>query len=145
MVVAKSTAGRNGNFVETIGTYNPVIKPTHLQVNEERALYWLMQGAQPSETSAYLLNKIGVLDRYFEQRPAAKASFKFLDKRTAAISVPSVIEQPSSKAAVAEPEPEPEPAAPEEVVEEVPVAGEGDDPIIAEAESAPTEETSEQA
>lgn len=145
MVVAKSTAARNGNFVETIGTYNPVVKPTHLQVNEERALYWLMQGAQPSETSAYLLNKIGVLDRYFEQRPAAKANFKFLDKRTAAISVPSVIEQPSAKAAEPEPEPEPEPAAPEEVVEEVPVAGDGEEPVVAEADAAPTEDTSEEA
>ncbi|HVT13135.1 MAG TPA: 30S ribosomal protein S16 [Fimbriimonadaceae bacterium] len=114
VVVAKSTAGRNGAFVETIGTYDPVVKPTLININEERALHWLMQGAQPSETTAILLNKIGVLAKYFEARPSAKKQYKFLDKRTAAISVPTAIEAPKAEAAPAPaPTPTPEPAAPE--------------------------------
>src|SRR5438128_2128148 len=107
VVVAKSTAGRNGAFVETIGTYDPVVKPTLININEDRALHWLMSGAQPSETTAILLNKVGILPKYFEVRPSAKKQYKFLDKRTAAISVPTVIEQPKAEA----PAPAPAPAA----------------------------------
>src|SRR5271165_7083714 len=92
VVVAKSTAARNGAFVETIGTYDPLTQPKIITINEERALHWLMSGAQPTETTAYLLNKVGILPKFFEARPAAKKSYSFLDKRTAAISVKSVVE-----------------------------------------------------
>src|SRR5579863_605048 len=91
VVVAKSTAGRNGAFVETLGQYDPVVKPALININEERALYWLNEGAQPTETTAYLLNKVGILPRFFEARPAAKKNYGFLDKRTASISVPSAV------------------------------------------------------
>jgi small subunit ribosomal protein S16 len=87
VVVAKSSAGRNGSFVETLGIYDPVSQPKKLEINEERALYWLLQGAQPSETTAYILNKAGVLPRFLEQRPNQKKNYSFLDKTTAAISV----------------------------------------------------------
>jgi len=120
VVVAKSTAGRNGAFVETIGTYDPVVKPTLININEDRALHWLMQGAQPSETTAILLNKIGVLPKYFEARPSAKKQYKFLDKRTAAISVPTVIETPKVEAAAPAPTAAPAPAAEPEPVKPAP-------------------------
>ncbi len=118
VVVAKSTAGRNGAFVETIGQYDPVVKPTLININKERALFWLLQGAQPTETTAILLNKIGVLEEFFAQRPGSKKDYKFLDKRTAAMSVKSVIEAPT---AVAEAAPTPAPVAAAPVVEEAPV------------------------
>jgi small subunit ribosomal protein S16 len=115
VVVAKSTAGRNGNFVEVIGTYDPLTKPKTINIEEERALHWLRSGAQPSETTAYLLNKIGILEKYLQERPKARKQFSFLDKRTAATSVASVVDQPAA-AAPAAPAPEPKaeaPAAPE--------------------------------
>ena len=122
VVVAKSSAGRNGAFVETIGTYDPVVKPTLININEERALHWLMIGAQPSETTAILLNKVGILPKYFEARPKAKANYKFLDKRTAAISLPTAIEAPKAEA----PAPKAEPAlAPEPEVAVV-----ADEPVV---------------
>jgi small subunit ribosomal protein S16 len=131
VVVAKSTAGRNGAFVETIGTYDPVVKPTLININEERALHWLMNGAQPSETTAILLNKVGILPKYFEARPSAKKQYKFLDKRTAAISVPSVVEAPKVEAApapaaapAAETAPEPAPAEAPAVEAEAPATEE---------------------
>ena len=96
VVVAKSSAGRNGAFVETIGTYDPVVKPTLININEERAMHWLMSGAQPSETTAILLNKVGILPKYFEARPSAKKAYKFLDKRTAAISKPTSVSAPTA-------------------------------------------------
>lgn len=116
VVVAKSTAGRNGAFVETIGTYDPVVKPTLINIDEARAMHWLMLGAQPSETTAILLNKVGILPKYFEARPSARKAFKFLDKRTAAISKPSAIETPKAESA---PEPKPEPK-PEPIPEPIP-------------------------
>ncbi len=130
VVVAKSTAGRNGAFVETIGTYDPVVKPTLININEDRAIHWLMIGAQPSETTAILLNKVGILPKYFEARPSAKKLYKFLDKRTAAISVPTVIEAAKPEPA---PAPTPEPVAAAPADEPAPVAE-------AEAESAPSVE-----
>lgn len=94
VVVAPSTAGRNGRFVETLGTYNPVIKPVHLDLNKERAMHWLMEGAQPTETAARLLNKVGVLEEFFAKRPEAKKGYTFLDKRTASISKESALTAP---------------------------------------------------
>ena len=121
VVVAKSTAGRNGAFVETIGQYDPVVKPTLININKERALFWLLQGAQPTETTAILLNKIGVLEEFFAQRPASKKDYKFLDKRTAVMSVNSAIEAPAAVAEAPAPAPvaAPEPAPVEEPVSEV--------------------------
>ncbi len=84
VVVAKSTAGRNGAFVETIGTYSAVDQPKKLEIDTERALHWLRAGAEPTETAARLLNKVGVLDTYLEERPNQRAKYKFLDKRTKA-------------------------------------------------------------
>lgn len=130
MVVANSTEPRGGKFVEILGTYNPVAKPVHMSIREERALHWLMQGAQPTETAAVVLSKVGVLDQYFQARPNAKKTYKFLDKRTAAISVKSVIEAPTVEAAPA-PAPAPEPVA---AAEEVPA-------VEATAEAPAVEET----
>ena len=119
IVVAKSTAGRNGAFVEVIGTYNPVKQPHELILKGDRALHWLMTGAQPTESVAYLLKKEGVLDKYLEARPDAKSRFKSLDKRTEAMSRKSVVETPAE----AKPKPAPEPvaeAAPAPVAEVAP-------------------------
>lgn len=168
VVVAPSTGGRNGRFVETLGTYDPVSKPIRININEERALHWLLQGAQPTETTAIVLNRAGVLDKYFEARPSAKKDFKFLDKRTSLTSKASAVTttpapEPKAKAApapVAAPEPAveevvaeapaaEEPAVAEEVaaVEEVPAAEEApaEAPAVEEApaEEAPAEEKAE--
>jgi small subunit ribosomal protein S16 len=120
--VAQSTAGRNGKFVETIGTYDPIVKPTRIEVNAERALHWLRIGAQPTETTAYLLNKIGILETYFQERPGARKNFSFLDKRTPSTSVKSVVDHEAPAAPA---------AAPAKAAKEAPVA---------EAVAAPVEE-----
>jgi len=68
VVVADSRSPRNGRFIETIGFYNPLTDPPTVRINEERALYWLSQGAQPSEAVARLLEKQGTLDRFARLR-----------------------------------------------------------------------------
>ncbi len=61
IVVADSRFPRDGRFIEIIGFYNPRTEPPTMRVNEERARYWLSQGAQPSEAVARILRKVGVL------------------------------------------------------------------------------------
>lgn len=66
IVVADQESPRDGRFVATLGHYNPKTKPTTLQVDAERAKYWLGKGATPTDTVRSLLKKAGV----FGQRPA---------------------------------------------------------------------------
>ncbi len=64
IVVAEDTSPRDGKFVELIGYYNPRTQPETIQVKEERALHWLKVGAQPTDSTARLLAKIGTIDRF---------------------------------------------------------------------------------
>jgi small subunit ribosomal protein S16 len=64
VVVADSRSPRGGHFVETIGFYNPRTEPPTAQIKEDRALYWLSQGAQPTDAVARLLRNKGTLDRF---------------------------------------------------------------------------------
>ena len=64
LVVADSRSPRDGKFVEIIGNYDPMTNPETIVIQEERALHWLRQGAQPSETTARLLGKAGILEKF---------------------------------------------------------------------------------
>lgn len=64
LVVADSAAPRDGRFLETIGQYNPRVEPALITVSEERALWWLRQGARPSDTALSLLKKSGVWEKF---------------------------------------------------------------------------------
>lgn len=60
IVVADSRSPRDGRSIETIGTYNPQTNPSTIDVKNERAEYWLSNGAQPSERVAKILKVAGV-------------------------------------------------------------------------------------
>lgn len=59
IIVADRESPRNGKYIETIGFYNPRTVPTTLELKEDRALYWLSVGAQPSEAVARILGWLG--------------------------------------------------------------------------------------
>lgn len=61
IVVADSRAPRDGKFIERIGSYNPNTNPATIDLNFERALYWLQVGAQPTDTTRNILSAEGVL------------------------------------------------------------------------------------
>ena len=63
VVIADSRSPRDGRFIEIIGFYNPRTEPPTVEIKEDRALYWLSQGAQPTESVASLLQRLGTLDR----------------------------------------------------------------------------------
>ncbi|MDP3878962.1 MAG: 30S ribosomal protein S16 [Dehalococcoidales bacterium] len=64
LVVADSRAPRDGAFISIIGHYNPLTDPETVVINEEQALYWLGQGAQPTATAARLLTKTNILEKF---------------------------------------------------------------------------------
>lgn len=63
VVVADARAPRDGRFIEKLGTYNPLTVPAKIDLNNERAFHWLMQGAQPSDTVKAMLSYRGVMLR----------------------------------------------------------------------------------
>jgi len=63
VVVANHSSPRDGSHIETIGHYNPRTQPETVNIKEDRALYWLSQGAQPSVVVRRMLEKQGTLAR----------------------------------------------------------------------------------
>lgn len=64
VIVADSRARRDGPFIEIIGTYNPMTKPSEVIIKLDRAQYWIEKGAQPTERAKKLIEKA-------KQQPAA--------------------------------------------------------------------------
>src|SRR5690606_31599791 len=61
VVVADARAPRDGRFTEKLGTYNPLTVPATVEINDERAFHWIMNGAQPTDTVKSVLSYRGVL------------------------------------------------------------------------------------
>lgn len=68
VVVADSRDARDGRYIEIIGFYNPRTEPATMTLKEDRALYWLSVGAQPSEAVQRMLDKLGTTARYQRMR-----------------------------------------------------------------------------
>jgi small subunit ribosomal protein S16 len=66
VVVAESRSPRDGRFIEEIGTYNPLTDPAQVSIDEEKALRWLSNGAQPSDTVRDLFRRAGILKKFHE-------------------------------------------------------------------------------
>ena len=61
MVASDSRSPRDGKFLEAVGFYNPLTKPHTLDLKEDRILYWLNVGAQPTHTVKSLLRQKGII------------------------------------------------------------------------------------
>lgn len=72
LVVADSRTPRDGRTIEELGVYGPTETPPLLQIKTERALHWLLEGAQPSDTARSLLSRVGVMAQLQAARKAAK-------------------------------------------------------------------------
>jgi small subunit ribosomal protein S16 len=64
IVAADSRSPRDGRFIETVGTYNPIVKDNNVTVDEEKVIKWLNNGAQPTDTVKSLLSRAGVWAKY---------------------------------------------------------------------------------
>jgi small subunit ribosomal protein S16 len=72
VVVADARSPRDGRIIENIGWYNPLVEPSAIHIDEEKALGWLKNGAQPTESATSLLKRAGILERYEQSKVAAK-------------------------------------------------------------------------
>lgn len=68
IVAADSRSPRDGRFIETIGTYNPITNPAEIKIDKELALKWLNNGAQPTDTVKNLLKSEGIIKEYAESK-----------------------------------------------------------------------------
>ena len=68
VVVADSRSPRDGRIIENIGWYNPRVEPSAIHIDEEKALGWLKNGAQPTDSVASLLKRSGIADRFEQMR-----------------------------------------------------------------------------
>ncbi|MGC9151243.1 MAG: 30S ribosomal protein S16 [Microbacter sp.] len=75
IVVADSRAPRDGKFIERIGSYNPNTNPATIDLNFDRALYWINTGAQPTDTTRNILSDEGVLLMKHLQGGVKKGAF----------------------------------------------------------------------
>ncbi|HMT21806.1 MAG TPA: 30S ribosomal protein S16 [Promineifilum sp.] len=104
VVVAEKESKRDGRIVESIGHYNPLTNPATFQIKEDRALYWMSVGAQPSDAVRVLLNKQGTFDR-LARLQAGESLDALVTEYTgvapvavAASSTPSMVERTSEAA-----------------------------------------------
>ena len=123
VVVADQRSPRDGRFIEIIGRYHPLNDPSVIEIDEDRALHWLMVGAQPSNQVRNLMTKVGIWEHFVAQRPRAAAIASKRDRpvrtklskkaQAKAAESAEASEHPAEAPAPAEalaPEPEPEPS-----------------------------------
>ena len=72
IVAADARSPRDGRFIDSIGTYNPIPAEYEVNIDEEKAMYWLSNGAQPTDTVRSLLSQKGIMAKYAESKKEGK-------------------------------------------------------------------------
>lgn len=72
IVAADSRAANDGKIIEQLGTYNPLTDPAEIKVDEEKVLKWLRTGAQPSDTVRSVLSKVGIMEKFHNEKSGKK-------------------------------------------------------------------------
>ena len=72
VVAADSRSPRDGRFIETVGTYNPIKEPAEVTFKEDRVMYWLSNGANPTDTVRNLLSKQGIMKKFADSKKEGK-------------------------------------------------------------------------
>lgn len=70
VVVADSRSPRDGRFIEIVGNYDPTKNPAVVNIDEEKVISWIKNGAQPTDTVRSLLSKKGIMKKIHEERKA---------------------------------------------------------------------------
>ena len=68
IVATDSRRPRDGEYLELIGTYNPITTPAEVKINEEVAMKWLKNGAIPSDTVKNLFSKAGIMKKFADSK-----------------------------------------------------------------------------
>ncbi len=142
IVVADSRTKRDGRVIEEIGKYHPTEEPSVIEVDSERAQYWLGVGAQPSEQVAALLKLTGDWG-IFKGEKGAKSTVR--TKEAPEAFVADEKKKPVLKPKADVPAPKAEAPAESPVADDDAAAATGDDVAAAEAVDAPSEEAASEA
>ncbi|HDT12575.1 MAG TPA: 30S ribosomal protein S16 [Candidatus Marinimicrobia bacterium] len=111
IVVSDSRSRRDGRFIEQVGSYDPIKRENRVTVKEDRVLYWMEQGALPSDTVKNLLSKLGIMLKWhlrdckseevrnqeirkWEMAQKAIETEKKTEKKTKAASEKAPVEEP---------------------------------------------------
>jgi small subunit ribosomal protein S16 len=68
VVAADSRSPRDGRFLETLGSYDPRSEPSRIEIDEEKALKWLREGAQPTSQVRKLMQIKGIWQKFQEEK-----------------------------------------------------------------------------
>ena len=68
VVAADARSPRDGKFIELVGTYNPITEPAEVKIDEEIALKWLRNGAEPTDTVRDLFKKQGIMEKFHNEK-----------------------------------------------------------------------------
>ena len=68
IVVADSRSPRDGKVIDTLGTYNPLVNPAEIKIDEEKTLKRLSTGAEPTDTVKNILSKVGIMEKFHKMR-----------------------------------------------------------------------------
>ncbi len=101
IVVADSRSPRDGEYIESLGYYNPLTEPAEVHVDEEKTISWLNRGAVPSDTALSLLKKAGVLRKRHE-RQRREALIKALSSGEDTSETPESTEESPAQPEVSE-------------------------------------------
>ena len=88
IVAADSRSPRDGRFIETVGTYNPITTPAEVKINEEVALKWLSVGAIPTETVRAIFSKEGIMKKFHESKGSKEVKKEKVAKAPAKKAAP---------------------------------------------------------
>jgi small subunit ribosomal protein S16 len=135
VVVTDSHTPRDGRFIETIGSYNPRTDPPTVEIDAERALYWLSVGAQPSAAVQRMLDKMGLMSQVTAVRQGEVSIEKLAEEVHAAKAELWPVEE--------WPEEVPAPVEAEEQVFEEEIGPDEEEELEAEADYADEEDWSE--
>ena len=72
VVVADSRSPRDGKVIEELGYYNPITEPADIKISEELTMKWLHQGAQPTDTVKKIFTKVGINEKFHNEKMASK-------------------------------------------------------------------------
>ena len=88
IVAADSRSPRDGRFIETVGTYNPITVPAEVKIDETVALKWLGQGAIPTDTVRAIFSKQGIMKKFHESKnvKAEKTTKKVVKKGSSKVT-----------------------------------------------------------
>ena len=141
IVAADSRSPRDGRFIETIGNYHPLDQPSTINVNNERALHWLRNGAVATSAVEKLLRISGAWGEFKPgDAPARVRTEKTRLSKKAKARAVAAAEAAAAPAPVAEAAPVETPVEVEAVADEAPVVAPVEAPVEAAAEEAPADE-----